>query len=93
MAAIVGVAFELAERMMRREIRATPRQPRDFATALFMGGVRTLPIAASARAGTHEGDSSAAPSPTTSARSRLEDVDVAAARAGFRRGCASARRR
>jgi AcrR family transcriptional regulator len=42
MAAIVGVAFELAERMLRREILDTDAAAR-FATALFMGGVRSLP--------------------------------------------------
>jgi AcrR family transcriptional regulator len=42
MAAIVGVAFEVGDRMVARE----PRDPAGaavFATALFMGGVRTLP--------------------------------------------------
>src|SRR5206468_676230 len=43
MAAIVGVAFELAERMLRRELVSTT-QAADFATALFMGGVRNLPV-------------------------------------------------
>ena len=42
MAAIVGVAFELAERMLRRE-NPDPAEAADFATALFMGGVRALP--------------------------------------------------
>ncbi len=42
MAAIVGVAFELAERMARREIR-DPAVATAFATALFMGGIRALP--------------------------------------------------
>lgn len=42
MAAIVGVAFEIAERMLRREIVDTAAAA-DFATALFMGGIRTLP--------------------------------------------------
>ncbi|HVP83596.1 MAG TPA: TetR/AcrR family transcriptional regulator [Rhizomicrobium sp.] len=42
MAAIVGVAFEIAERMLTRE-DIDPPAAADFATALFMGGVRTLP--------------------------------------------------
>jgi len=45
MAAIVGVAFELAERMLRREIVDTAAAA-EFATALFMGGVRALPAMA-----------------------------------------------
>lgn len=44
MAAIVGVAFEIAERMLRREVRDTDEAAR-FATALFMGGVHSLPRA------------------------------------------------
>lgn len=44
MAAIVGVAFELAERMQRREI-ADPGEAARFATALFLGGIRALPAA------------------------------------------------
>ena len=44
MAAIVGVAFEVGERMVQRETR-DPVAAANFATALFMGGVRTLPIA------------------------------------------------
>jgi len=42
MAAIVGVAFEVAERMLQH----SPHEPKaaaDFATALFLGGVRALP--------------------------------------------------
>ena len=42
MAAIVGVAFEMAERMLRRENGDTDEAAR-FATALFLGGVRALP--------------------------------------------------
>jgi len=42
MAAIVGVAFELAERMLRRD-DADPASAAAFATALFLGGVQTLP--------------------------------------------------
>jgi len=42
MAAIVGVAFEMAERMLRRE-HADTAEAAAFATALFMGGVRALP--------------------------------------------------
>lgn len=45
MAAIVGVAFELAERMLRREFVDTDAAAA-FATALFMGGVRALPTLA-----------------------------------------------
>ncbi|HXC55951.1 MAG TPA: TetR/AcrR family transcriptional regulator [Rhizomicrobium sp.] len=44
MAAIVGVAFEIAERMMSRET-PDPAAAATFATALFMGGLRTLPHA------------------------------------------------
>jgi Transcriptional regulator len=42
MAAIVGVAFEVSERMLK----TNPHEPKiaaDFATALFLGGVRALP--------------------------------------------------
>jgi AcrR family transcriptional regulator len=54
MAAIVGVAFELAERMLRREILDTAAAA-EFATALFMGGIRALPtLAAVAAAGSSE---------------------------------------
>lgn len=42
MAAIVGVAFEMAERMLRRN-NSDPAEAARFATALFMGGVRSLP--------------------------------------------------
>lgn len=42
MAAIAGVAFEVAERMLCRE-DADPPAAAAFATALFMGGVRALP--------------------------------------------------
>jgi AcrR family transcriptional regulator len=42
MAALVGVAFELAERMLRREFVDTAAAA-EFATALFMGGIRALP--------------------------------------------------
>jgi AcrR family transcriptional regulator len=42
MAAIVGVAFELAERMLRRELVA-PQMAAEFATPLFRGGIRALP--------------------------------------------------
>jgi AcrR family transcriptional regulator len=45
MASIVGVAFELAERMSRREIR-DPAVATAFATALFLGGIRALPMTA-----------------------------------------------
>jgi AcrR family transcriptional regulator len=44
MAAIVGVAFELAERMLRRA-DVDPISTAEFATALFLGGVRALPQA------------------------------------------------
>jgi AcrR family transcriptional regulator len=42
MAAIVGVAFEIAERMLRRAQADTEDATR-FATALFMGGIKALP--------------------------------------------------
>ena len=45
MAAIVGVAFEVGERMILREKR-DPLAAASFATALFLGGIRTLPHAA-----------------------------------------------
>jgi AcrR family transcriptional regulator len=41
MAAIAGVAFEVSERMMTRET-PDPVQAANFATALFLGGIRTL---------------------------------------------------
>lgn len=44
MAALVGVAFEVAERMLKREPH-DPQNAADFATALFLGGVRALPEA------------------------------------------------
>lgn len=44
MAAIVGVAFEVAERMLKREPH-NPQTAADFATSLFLGGVRALPEA------------------------------------------------
>lgn len=44
MAAIVGVAFEVAERMLKREPHDSAGAA-DFATALFLGGVRALPEA------------------------------------------------
>jgi AcrR family transcriptional regulator len=45
MAAIVGVAFEVAERLLMREPH-DPAAAASFATALFIGGVRQLPPAA-----------------------------------------------
>jgi AcrR family transcriptional regulator len=42
MAAIVGVAFEMSERMARRA-EADAKAAADFATALFLGGIRSLP--------------------------------------------------
>lgn len=42
MAAIVGVAFEIAERMLRRPVLDIDGAAR-FATALFLGGVTNLP--------------------------------------------------
>ncbi len=45
MAAIVGVAFEVAERMLTREPH-DPVAAAGFAMALFIGGVRSLPLAA-----------------------------------------------
>ena len=44
MAAIVGVAFEVADRMILREVPDAAGAA-IFSTALFMGGVRTLPHA------------------------------------------------
>jgi AcrR family transcriptional regulator len=44
MAAIVGVAFEVAERLLQREPH-DPVAAAEFATALFIGGVRGLPCA------------------------------------------------
>ena len=53
MAAIVGVAFEVGERMILRE-RRDPAAAATFATALLLGGIRTLPHVAhpAARTGT-----------------------------------------
>lgn len=45
MASIVGVAFEVSERMLLREKR-DPAAAAMFATALFLGGIRSLPNAA-----------------------------------------------
>ncbi|HEX3753518.1 MAG TPA: helix-turn-helix domain-containing protein [Rhizomicrobium sp.] len=42
MAAIVGVAFEVSERMLQRQ-ESDPAEVAAFATALFLGGVRALP--------------------------------------------------
>lgn len=42
MASLVGVAFEIAERMLRRE-DGDPATAAAFATELFLGGVRMLP--------------------------------------------------
>jgi len=42
MVAFVGVAFEIAERMLRRD-NADPASAAEFATALFLGGVHKLP--------------------------------------------------
>jgi AcrR family transcriptional regulator len=50
MASIAGVAFEVGERMMRRET-ADPVAAAVFATALFLGGIRTLPHTAAAEQG------------------------------------------
>jgi len=44
MAAMVGVAFEIAEHMMSRD-DVTVQEAADFATALFLGGVKALPKA------------------------------------------------
>ena len=44
MAAIVGVAFEVAERLLQREPH-DPVAAAEFATALLIGGVRGLPYA------------------------------------------------
>jgi AcrR family transcriptional regulator len=51
MAAIAGVAFEVAERMLRRESH-DPVAAAVFATALFIGGVRALPNAGEPELGT-----------------------------------------
>lgn len=42
MAAIVGVAFEMSERMLRRTVPDIDEAAR-FATALFLGGINALP--------------------------------------------------
>ncbi|HTT98029.1 MAG TPA: TetR/AcrR family transcriptional regulator [Rhizomicrobium sp.] len=42
MAAIVGVAFEIMEHILRRENR-DPKAAAEFATALLLGGIRALP--------------------------------------------------
>jgi AcrR family transcriptional regulator len=42
MASFVGVAFEIAERMLRHD-EPDPAAAAEFATALFLGGVRALP--------------------------------------------------
>jgi AcrR family transcriptional regulator len=42
MASIVGVAFEITERLARRD-NPDAGVAADFATALFMGGIRALP--------------------------------------------------
>lgn len=42
MASMVGVAFEIGERMLMRD-RIDPKAASDFATALFLGGIRALP--------------------------------------------------
>jgi AcrR family transcriptional regulator len=47
MAAIVGVAFEVAERMLQREPH-DPAAAAEFAAALLIGGVRVLPCTAEA---------------------------------------------
>ncbi len=47
MAAIVGVAFEVAERMLRSEPH-DPAAAAEFASTLFIAGVRTLPYATAA---------------------------------------------
>src|SRR6202012_2349596 len=44
MAAIVGVAFEINERILRRDVRDA-KAAADFATALLLGGIRALPHA------------------------------------------------
>jgi AcrR family transcriptional regulator len=49
MASIVGVAFEMAERMLRRDA-PDPVSTAVFATALFLGGVHALPHCAAANA-------------------------------------------
>lgn len=43
MAAMVGVAFEMAERMVLRGENCDPTAAAEFATALFLGGIKALP--------------------------------------------------
>lgn len=50
MAAFVGVAFEIAERMLRRD-DTDPASAAEFATALLLGGVRHLPHRANGASG------------------------------------------
>ena len=50
MAAIIGVAFELADHMLRREPHDA-KAAADFATALFLGGVHAVPQAPLAASG------------------------------------------
>ena len=45
MASIVGVAFEITERLVRRD-DPDANAAADFATVLFMGGIRALPLKA-----------------------------------------------
>jgi AcrR family transcriptional regulator len=53
MASIVGVAFEVAERMLLRD-DIDPPAAADFATALFLGGVRAIPYVGTPRERTNE---------------------------------------
>jgi AcrR family transcriptional regulator len=45
MASLVGVAFEMAERMLRRDVLDSDAAA-EFATALFIGGIQALPAVA-----------------------------------------------
>jgi AcrR family transcriptional regulator len=54
MAAIVGVAFEMAERMALRSGPSDPAAAAAFATALFVGGIKALPHLAGEPAGVRE---------------------------------------
>ncbi len=57
MAAIVGVSFEVAERMLQSEPH-DPVAAAEFASALFIGGVRALPYVSVPSSGTGDGNSS-----------------------------------
>jgi AcrR family transcriptional regulator len=54
MAAIVGVAFEVGERMVLRSEPRDPAAAAAFATALFVGGLKALPHVNGASAGVRD---------------------------------------